>query len=210
MSTSEKAVKIRDTIVAQVNKITKIHGDITPSQIDALEEEIGSILTGIKSNHFKEGQKYGHLAVILREATYRTVIGDATRAYVEPADHGAYNITAATNTNTGQRAQQEKVHERKNDDYQVFLGVEEGARELIVHAVGEDVVIALKERYIKYSGKSPQEMMKYLRDKACVKLTELEKEIMKSDGLKQPWDTTKNIVGYFKRLNDFEIECDEQ
>ena len=80
MSTSEKAVKIRDTIVAQINKITKIHGDITPSQIDTLEEEIGSILTWIKLNHFKECQKYGHLAVILREATYRTVWSRSTKA----------------------------------------------------------------------------------------------------------------------------------
>ena len=41
------------------------------------------------------------------------------------------------------------------------------------HVAGEDAVIVLKARYVKYGKVTPKQMIKHLRDKTCFKMTTL-------------------------------------
>ena len=50
--------------------------EITPEAIDILEEELGGVATTIKSYHYKGGRTNGHLAVIIPQDEYRTIIED--------------------------------------------------------------------------------------------------------------------------------------
>jgi hypothetical protein len=58
------------------DKITCLNGVINPEGINDLENELSSMCTIIKTHHFTEGQKYGHLASIIPQNKYRIVIGD--------------------------------------------------------------------------------------------------------------------------------------
>ena len=155
-----------------------------------LEEIIGEILTKHKAYHFTRGTDLGHLAVILTEHKYKDAIRVQTFVYAAPTDHVVCDPNAGNNTNTSQRAQEEVEHKRKNVSYDVYLGVAEACRYLIIYAVGDSLVEPLKERYVKYGRCSPQAMMKHLRDKYCVKITTMEKDTNKRSKYLTKWDTT--------------------
>ena len=79
-SSADKTEAARETIVSQQDRITKMT-EITPESIDQLQEEVGNILTMVKSWHFEKGREFGHLAIILEEEEYQDVIGDDTWTY---------------------------------------------------------------------------------------------------------------------------------
>ena len=90
MSTKSSQSGAYEMLASQKDAITKITGIITPESIDELENELGGAFTILKSTHFAQGQRYGHLAIVIPEAKYRVVITDATWVYAAPADPGAY------------------------------------------------------------------------------------------------------------------------
>ena len=73
-------------------------GDITPEAINNLEEELGGILVECKLHHFPQGQKFGHLAVILGEDWMQIIYGDPGYTYVVPVNQGPYDTTIVGNT----------------------------------------------------------------------------------------------------------------
>ncbi len=81
-------------LASQKDAITKITGTITPESIDELENELGGAFTILKSKHFAQGERYGHLAIVIPEAKYRVVIANPTWMYAAPADPGAYAAAA--------------------------------------------------------------------------------------------------------------------
>ena len=122
--------------------------------------------------------------------------------YTAPTDQGAYNPNAGNNINASQWAQEEAEHRRKNVSYEVYLGVAEACRDLIIYAVGYTAVAPLNERYVKYGQCSPQAMMKHLRDKSCVKMTTMENDTFKQSKYLTKWDTTQCITNYWKHLDE--------
>ena len=102
--------------------------------------------------------------MILTENKYRDSIGDQIFVYSALTDQGVYDPTAGKNINAAPRAQEEAAHKRNNVSYEVYLGVAEACRDLIIYAVGESAVAPLNKRYVKYGRCSPQAMMKRLRD----------------------------------------------
>ena len=204
-SATSTAVSVQETIASHKDEITQLHRDITPEGFDTLEEEVGAICVTVKSEHFKDGRLNGHLAAIIPEADYRTVISDATWTYAPPAHQVAYDPTALVCT-AAVRAQKEAAWKRKERNLETHTGVCVGSCELIIYGAGEDAVIALRKKYIGYAGISPKAMFKYLREKTCVKMTTLEKYRFRTDGYKQAWDTTKPLTTYFKYLDEFHIK----
>jgi hypothetical protein len=65
-----------NSIVAQQDKITRVLGIITTKTIDILKDELAGIASTIKSDHYKDGLKYGHLAIVIPEEEYETIIGN--------------------------------------------------------------------------------------------------------------------------------------
>ena len=61
-------------------------------------------------------------------------------------------------------------------------GVKLGLIDLIIYAVGEDAVVTLKQRFVKYLKTSPKQMIEHLRKKTCIKMTTLEKDKYKTSG----------------------------
>ena len=79
-----------DTLISLQDKLTKLNGVITPEAVDKLEDELGGIFTVVKTHHYKQGQKYSHLASAIPKAKYRLIIGNPTWLHAVPANPGAY------------------------------------------------------------------------------------------------------------------------
>ena len=79
------------TVVNARDKLTRINGAVTPEAIDKLKDELGGIFTVVKTHHYEQGQKYGHLASAIPQSKYRLVIGNPTWTHTVPADPGAYS-----------------------------------------------------------------------------------------------------------------------
>ena len=55
------------------------------------------------------------------------------------------------------------VHARNNENYEVYLRVEKGSKELIVYDVGEESLPhPLKKKYIGFGNTTPKEMIQFL------------------------------------------------
>jgi hypothetical protein len=104
-----------NSIVAQQDKITRVLGTITTETIDILEDELVGIASTIKLDHYKDGQKYGHLAIVIPEAEYKTIIGDNAWTYDVPPNIRAYCQIVRTNTINGKCKQQEAEHTVKHN-----------------------------------------------------------------------------------------------
>ena len=191
-------------LVTQKDAITKITGIITPESIDELENELGGAFTILKSTHFAQGQRYGHLAIVIPEAKYRLVITDPAWVYAAPADPGAYAAAAlAAGVSAAQRDQivaQHKVEQRAYADY---LGAHEAGKELLLYGVGDDALAPLKKQYINFGDETVQSMILHLGTKTAIKMTTSQKYEYKDAGYKTAWDPTTSISAYFTQLEKF-------
>jgi hypothetical protein len=94
MVEASKTSSAYDTLIGVRNKITRLNGIITPKNVDRLEDELGGVCTIIKTHHYTQGQKYGHLASIIPQDKYRIVISDEAWIRTAPVDPGAYSAAA--------------------------------------------------------------------------------------------------------------------
>jgi hypothetical protein len=81
------------------DKLTCLNGVITPEAIDKLEDKHGGIFIMVKTYHYTQGQKYGHLASAIPKSKYRLVIGNATWTHTVPTNPGAYSADALNANN---------------------------------------------------------------------------------------------------------------
>ena len=204
MSTKSSQSGAYEMLASQKDAITKITGIITPGSIDELENELGGAFTILKSTHFAQGQRYGHLAIVIPEAKYRVVITDPAWVYAAPADPGAYSAAAlAAGVSAAQRDQIVAQHKVEQRAYADFLGAQEAGKELLLYGVGDDALAPLKKQYINFGDETVQSMILHLRTKTAIKMTTSQKYEYKDTGYKTPWDPTTSISAYFTQLEKF-------
>ncbi len=145
---------------------------ITPEAVDKLEDELGGIFTVTKTHHYKQGQKYGHLASAIPEQKYRLVIGNATWAHTVPGNPGTY-LQAALSVGNSAALQEQHVAEHKilQKSYNDYLGVKEAGKELILYAAGDDALAPLKKLYIGFGDSTVLKMIDHLCLKMAIKMT---------------------------------------
>lgn len=148
----------------------------------------------IRLKNFREGRKYGHLAMLLTEAKYRDVINNPQWAYDEPTNQGAYNPMAVNTINAAQKEQMITTHNCKNESSKTYLGVEEGGKELIIYAVVENAVAPLSKQYIDFGEITIKEMIRYLWDRGSIRITSMEINIYKRKCYGKQWNMATNIV----------------
>jgi hypothetical protein len=126
-----------------------------PNAINRLKDELGGIFTVPKTHHYKQGQKYGHLASAIPKPKYRLVIGCATWTHTIPADPGAYSMAALVVGNAA-ALQEQYVAEHKIliKSYNDYFGIKEASKELILYAAGNNALALLKKQYKGLSTKS--------------------------------------------------------
>jgi hypothetical protein len=113
-----------DSIVAQQDKITCVLGIITTETIEILQDELAGIASTIKSDHYKNGLKYGHLTIVIPEVGYKTIIGNNAWTYDMPPNIGAYCRILCTNTINGKHKQQEAEHAVKHNSQVDYISID--------------------------------------------------------------------------------------
>ena len=195
-----------DTLISLRDKLTRLNGVITPEAVDKLEDELGGIFTVTKTHHYEQGQKYSHLASAIPKSKYRLVIGSATWNHTVPTDPGAYSTDAlAAGNAAATREQFVAQHKIKQKSYRDYLSVKEAGKELILYAVGDDVVAPLKKQYIGFGDTTVLQMIDHLRLKTAIRMMTAQKFEYKTNGYNTPWDPTTSITAYFTQLDRFQV-----
>jgi hypothetical protein len=206
MVDSSKSTSSYETLIGLHNKINRLNGIIMPEGVDKLKDELGGVCTLIKTHHYMEGQKYGHLASVIPQEKYRIVISDNAWTHTAPANPGAYLAAALSVGNAAaQRKQFTAKHRVLQSSYANYLGVEKAGKELILYAVGHDALAPLKKQYIGFGDTRILSMLDHLHQKTAIRMTPAQKYEYKNAGFNAPWDTTMSITAYFTSLNRFQI-----
>ena len=90
------------------------------------------------------------------------VTGKEEVQWTTPKDLGRYNNTIYAKDAAFDESKSEKKHARQVFKYEKFSGVQESLHTLILQAVEEPYLKALKEEYIGYSSRTPLEIVAYL------------------------------------------------
>ena len=191
------------TAMLLAKQVTRIHGRPERHEVDNLEKEVAQIVSTAKTTRFLQGDKYGHLVMIVGETQYRTIIGDASFIFTIPTDEGAYdttNIVGTVATTAAAKAQAEAVHTRHQNEYYRWTAVESAARQLIIGAIDPELLVELEDEWVRYEGHTPAEIIKFIRDSVCLQAT-TEDQLALQAKLFEPWDQTKNLLSYFKKLD---------
>ena len=167
------------------------------------KKEVARVVSSAKTTRFPQGNKYGHLVMIVGETKYQNIIGDATFSFVIPTDEGAYDTVNIVNTvasNAAAKAQAEAVHKRKQHEYNQWSAVENAARQLIVAAIDEELLVELVDEWVQYEEHTPAAILTFLRDHVCLPAT-TDDQLALQAKLLDPWDTTENLLSSFKKLD---------
>jgi hypothetical protein len=211
MVDSSKSTSAYEILIGLRNKITHLNGIITPDGINKIEDKLGGVCTLIKMYHYKEGQKYGHLASIIPQEKYRIVISNNAWTHTAPANPGAYLAAALGMGNAAaQREQFVAKHKVLQSSYANYLGMEEAGKELILYAVGDDALAPLKKQYIGFGDTMTLSMLDHLPQKMAIRMTTAQKYEYKSAGFNAPWDPTMSITAYFTSLDRFQISLGDR
>jgi hypothetical protein len=209
--TAFKSNAVYDTLISLRDKLTCTNGVITPEAVDKLKDELGGIFTVTKTHHYKQGQKYGHLASAIPKQKYRLVIGNATWAHTVPGNPGAYSQAALSIGNSA-TLQEQHVAEHKilQKSYNDYLGVKEAGKEPILYAVGGDALAPLKKLYIGFGDLRVLKIIDHLCLKTAIKMTTAQKHEYKTTGYNNSWDPTMSITAYFTQLDCFQVSLGDR
>jgi hypothetical protein len=191
------------TALLLTKPVTRIHGRPERTQVDVLEKEVARIVSSAKTTRFPQGNKYGHLVMIVGETKYGNIIADANFTFTKPTDAGAYdtvNIVDNIASNVAAKAQAEAVHKRKQSEYYQWTAVESAARQLIVGAIDPELLVELIDEWVQYEDHTPAEIITFLRDHVCLPAT-TDDQLALQAKLVEPWDQTENLLSYFKKLD---------
>ena len=200
-----------ETLINLRDKMTRLYGVITPEAVDRHEDELGGIFTVVKTHHYEQGQKYGHLASAIPETKYRIVIADPTWTHTVPDDPGPYSAAALlAGTSAAQREQLVATHKVTIESHANYLKVEEAGKELILYAVSDDALAPLKKQYIGFGDETVLTMIVHLRTKTAIKMTTAQKHEYRTNGYNAVWDPTTSITAYFTTLDRFQVSLEDR
>ena len=163
MVDSTRSTSTYETLIRLREKLTRLHGIIMPKGLNKLKDELRGICTLIKMHHYKDGQKYGHLASIIPQEKYRIIINDNAWIHTVPTDPSAYSSDALSVGNAAAQLEQFVAeHKILQSSYANYLSMEEARKELILFAVGGDALAPLKKQYIGFGNTTILSMLTHL------------------------------------------------
>jgi len=147
---------IRDELKKET--LTKIHGQPTSHDLTILEKELIAILAGIPTA--LGGGNFGHVGVIMEATSYSTMT--AGIAFTNPANPGVYPAGLAANAAATIRARAEAEHKELINQFEMFEGVRQGVKDLILEAVDNKYLIDIEHEMLGYLNQTPRQMLDHL------------------------------------------------
>jgi hypothetical protein len=201
-----------DAISAQ--SITSFKGrKPTAVDIDTLERELAKIAAPYKTTLIPGGARHGHLGCIISDEAYAAIITQPGWTLEEPEEPSAYNPGITNAMTDVVRKRRENLWAKLKEDYERYLGVQEGMRILIEGVCGSQHLRAMTDEYVGMANHSVREIIDHLRGR--VKLTTADKARMRNE-INFEWDQTQDLATYFielkkirARLRRWGVEIDD-
>jgi hypothetical protein len=184
--------EIRDELKKET--VTKIHGQPTSHDLTILEKELIAILAGIPTA--LGGGNFGHVGVIMDATAYSTMAEGI--AFENPANPGVYPVGLAANAAATVRARAEAEHEELINQFEMFEGVRQGVKDIIVEAVDNDYLIEIEHETLGYLNQTPRQMLNHLLARGgALDFADTKELLAKRD---VEWNTSENPQLYFNRV----------
>jgi hypothetical protein len=173
--------------------VTKIHGQPTDHDITTLEKELVAIAASIPSG--LGGGNHGHEGIIVKTTKYLAMAGVA---FTDPIHPGIYPTGLPTKAAAQTRARVEAEHKESLAEYEIFKGVKQALKDIILEAVEHDYLSEIKDDTLGFLNQMPKQMIDHLKirggalDFADTKTLIAEKDM--------EWDISDNPQIYFHRV----------
>jgi hypothetical protein len=110
-----------------------------------MEKELTAIIAATPST--LGSGNHGHAGIIVENAKYTMMMGGV--AFINPVNPGLYPAIAA-NIAARTRAREEAVHKGLVQEYEIFCGVKEGLKDIILEAVDNDYVLEIEDKILGF------------------------------------------------------------
>jgi hypothetical protein len=137
---------------------TKIHGQLTDQDLTLLEKELISIAANVPTA--LGGGNHGHAGMIVEQTKYLVMTGGTT--FVNPVHPGIYPAGLAANTAAGTHAMAEAVHKEQIAQFEIFAGVGQALKDIILKAVDHDYLLEIKDDTLGFLNQMPRSIINHL------------------------------------------------
>jgi hypothetical protein len=131
-------VETRDEL--RKESVTKIHGQPMDHNITTLEKNLVAIAASIPSG--LRGGNHGHAGIIIETTKYLAIAGVA---FTDPIHPRIYPTGLPTTAAAGTRARAEAKHKESLAQYEIFKGVEQALKDIILENVEHDYLLEIKD-----------------------------------------------------------------
>jgi hypothetical protein len=173
--------------------VTKIHGQPTDHNITTLEKNLVAITASIPSG--LGGGNHGHAGIIVEATKYLAI---ARVAFTDPIHPGIYPTGLPTTAAAGTRARAEAKHKESLAEYEIFKGVEQALKDIILEAVEHDYLLEIKDDMLGFLNQTPKQMIDHLKIRGgALDFADTKTLIAERD---MEWDVSENPQIYFNRV----------
>jgi hypothetical protein len=174
--------------------VTKIDGQPASNNLTNLEKELIAILEALPTT--LGGGNHGHAGMIMETVAYTTMTGRT--AFINPTNSGIYPVGLALNALAGTRARAEAEHKELINQYEMYEGVRQGTKDLILKAVDNEYLIKIKHKTLGYLNLSPKEMLDHLQNRGgALNFVDTKTLLAERDG---EWDASEIPQLYFNKV----------
>ena len=134
--------------------MTEVHGQPSNLDINLLDEELIAVASSIPTT--LGGGNKGHAGMLLSVVNHDSLLPGTP--VINPANPGVYpaGVTAAN------CSQMEAEHKAEVKQFETFVGVGLGLKDLIQKAIGKDYLLELKQERVAYLNVTPMQMLIHL------------------------------------------------
>jgi hypothetical protein len=173
--------------------VTKIHGQLKDHNITTLEKNLVAIAASTPSG--LGGGNHGHAGIIVETTKYLAITGVA---FTDPIHPRIYPTGLPTTAAARTRARAEAKHKESLAEYEIFKGVEQTLKDIILEAVEHDYLLEIKDDTLRFLNQTPKQMINHLKIRGgALDFVDTKTLIAERD---MEWDVSENPQNYFNRV----------
>jgi hypothetical protein len=161
--------------------------------ITTLEKNLVAIAASIPSR--LGGGNHGHAGIIVKATKYLAIAGVAL---TDPIHTEIYPTGLPTTAAAGTRARAEAKHKESLAKYEIFKGVEQALKDIILEAVEHDYRLKMEDDMLGFLNQTPKQMIDHPKIRGgALDFSDTKTLIAERD---MEWDISENPQIYFNRV----------
>jgi hypothetical protein len=119
-------------------------------------------------------------------------------AFNNPTHLGIYPAGLTTNAAAGTQAREEAEHKELLAQYEIFKGVKQALKDIILEAVEHDYLLKIEDNMLGFLNQTPRQMIDHLKVRGgALDFADTKTFLAERD---MEWDISKNPQIYFNRV----------